>query len=134
MSFIRSKLEQSAVVWHSSLTEANKSDLERVQKAAVKIILKKSYTSYKEGLDILKLDTLDERRKKLCLKFAKNCLKHEKMKKLFPLSNKNHQMKKRLTEKFKVYHARTERYKKSAIPFMQQLLNTEAKKIQRILS
>ena len=37
---IRSKLEQSAVVWHSSLTRKNISDLERVQKSALKLILK----------------------------------------------------------------------------------------------
>ena len=37
---IRSKIEQSAVVWHSSLTKKNKRDLERVQKSALKIILK----------------------------------------------------------------------------------------------
>ena len=37
--FIRSQLEQSAVVWHSSLTEKNKNDLERVQKSALKIIM-----------------------------------------------------------------------------------------------
>ena len=34
--FIRSVLEQSATVWHSSLTEENKNDLERVQKSAVR--------------------------------------------------------------------------------------------------
>ena len=38
--FIRSVLYQSATVWHSSLTDQNKSDLERVQKASVKVILK----------------------------------------------------------------------------------------------
>ena len=38
--FIRSILEQSATVWHSNITEENSSDLERVQKSAVKIILK----------------------------------------------------------------------------------------------
>ena len=36
--FIRSHLEQSSVVWHSSLTENNINDLERVQKTALKII------------------------------------------------------------------------------------------------
>ena len=36
--FIRSILEQSATVWHSSITSENSSDLERVQKSAVKII------------------------------------------------------------------------------------------------
>ena len=38
LTFIRSVLEQSAVVWHSSLTNKNKRDLERIQKAAVKVI------------------------------------------------------------------------------------------------
>ena len=37
--FVRSILEQSCVVWHSSLTEDNSNDLERVQKSAVRIIL-----------------------------------------------------------------------------------------------
>ena len=133
MAFIRSKLEQSSVVWHSSLTEDNRRDLERVQKAAVKIILRRSYTDYEEALKILNLESLDQRRSRLCLKFAKNCLKNEKMKKLFPLASKNHNMDTRLKEKFKVNKAHSERYKKSAVPFMQNLLNQEARKIQNIL-
>ena len=36
--FVRSLLEHSATVWHSSLTEDNKNDLERVQKTALKVI------------------------------------------------------------------------------------------------
>ena len=105
-----------------------------LQKSAVKIILKNSYTNYKEALEILKMESLDERRTRLCLKFAKNCLKHEKMKRLFPLTSKNHSMKTRTIEKFKVNSANTERYKKSSIPYMQRLLNEDAKKIQKFLS
>ena len=37
--YIRSILEQSCQVWHSSLTQENRQDLERVQKNALKIIL-----------------------------------------------------------------------------------------------
>ena len=37
-SFVRSKLEKSASVWHSSLTKENETDLERVQKSAMKIV------------------------------------------------------------------------------------------------
>ena len=36
---IRSKLEQSSVLWHSSITKKCKYNLERVQKSALKIIL-----------------------------------------------------------------------------------------------
>ena len=75
---IRSKLDQSAVVWHSSLTNKNRRDLERVQKSAVKVILGQRYTSYDEGLKSLRLQSLEERREAMCLKFAKQSLKIDK--------------------------------------------------------
>ena len=37
-------------MWHSSLSKADRQDLERVQKPAVKVILKKDYVSYEEAL------------------------------------------------------------------------------------
>ena len=40
VTYIRSILEQSAVVWHSGLSEENKQDLSRVQKSARKIIVR----------------------------------------------------------------------------------------------
>ena len=46
--FVRSQLEQSAVVWHSSLSSENRADLERVQKSAVKIIMGDQYKGYKK--------------------------------------------------------------------------------------
>ena len=52
-SYIRSILEQSAVVWHFRLTEENKQDLERVQKTCLKIILKGRYIDYNSSLDLL---------------------------------------------------------------------------------
>ena len=77
---VRSKLEQSAAVWHSSLTKNNSSDLERVQKCALKVILGEKYLNYKNALEMVKLDSLEERREKLCLKLAKQCLRHDKLK------------------------------------------------------
>ena len=117
----------------SSLTEDNRRDLERVQKSALKIILKNSYINYEEALKVLKLESLDQRRSRLCLKFAKNCLKNDKMKQLFPLAEKKHGMDTRSQDKFKVHFAKSERYRKSTIPYMQKLLNNEAKKISQLL-
>ena len=37
-------------MWHSSLTVKNENDLERVQKAALRIILKDRYQSYNQPL------------------------------------------------------------------------------------
>ena len=90
--FIRSQLEQSSVVWHSSLTDESRNNLERVQKTAVKIILGDRFQGYKKGLDYLNLLTLEERREHLCLKFALKCTKNEKTKEMFPLKEKHHNM------------------------------------------
>ena len=122
---IRSKLEQSAVVWHSSLTQKDKNDLERVQKSALKLILKERYTNYKDALNVIKMDSLEMRREKLCLKFAKSCLRNEKVADMFPMNKKDHAMGRRQNEKFVIRKARTERLQRSAVVHMQRLLNNE---------
>ena len=124
-TFIRSVLEQSAVVWHSSLTNKNRSDLERVQKGAVRLIMGQNYKTYKNSLKVLKLDTLEKRREKLCLQFAKKCTMNEKMKVMFPLNNREHKMEIRNKKKYKVLKANTKRLKQSALPYMRRLLNNE---------
>ena len=121
--FVRSQLEQSAVVWSSSLTEKNKADLERVQRSALKIILGQKYKSYKNSLIKLNLESLEERRESLCLRFAQKCTTNEKTKEMFPLKFKTHNMKTRKIEKYEVQHANTERLRNSAIIYMQNLLN-----------
>ena len=121
--FVRSQLEQSAVVWHSSLTEENSSDLERVQKSAVKIMMGHRYESYQKSLIELDIQTLEERREVLCLKFAKRCLKNDKAMKMFPLNNKTSDMKTRKQEIFYVQHANTDRLQNFALIYMQNLLN-----------
>ena len=55
-TIIRSNLEFSSTVWHSGLSLADRQDLERVQKAAVKVILGKYYKNYEEALSEWKLD------------------------------------------------------------------------------
>ena len=126
--YIQSILEQSCVVWHSSLTAENAQDLERIQKAAVRIILGKNFENYEEALDKIDLQPLNVRREELCLKFAKKCLKHPKVKDMFPTREKPHEMQLRDEEKFVVRHANTERMKKSSIPYMQRILNADYNK------
>ena len=123
LTYIRSIVDQLAVVWHSSLTEKNKNDIERIQKVAVRIILGKNYTNYNEGLKKLRLQNLNDRRENACLKFAQKCIKNEKVKNMFPISVKLSKMIKRKSDKFKVKFARTKRYRQSAIPYMVNLLN-----------
>ena len=54
--YVRSILEQSSVVWHSSLTKENSEDLERVQRAALRIILGKDFKNYDDALIKADLD------------------------------------------------------------------------------
>ena len=117
--FVRSILEKYAVVWHSSLSEENKRDLERVQKSATKLILGDKYLNYENALKTLNIDTLDQRREKLCLNFAIKCTKNQRTKDMFPLKTKVHNMKSRNTEKYQVQYA----LQKSPIIHMQHLLN-----------
>ena len=121
-TFIRSRLEFASVVWHSGLTRTNEKDLERVQKSALKLILKEAYSDYSSALKLLDVESLVERRKKLSLKFAKKCLQNENFKRLFPLRKNSHVMDKRKTEKFLIKNCNTESYKKSAIPLMLTLM------------
>ena len=123
ISYIRSILEQSCQVWNFNLTNENIDDLERVQKNAFRIILGQSYSNYESALNILNLEDLQARRNYLCKKFAIKCTQNEKTKNMFKLNAKiNRNLKYR--EKYQVEFARTARYKQSAIPQMQRLLNT----------
>ena len=105
---MRSILDQSAVVWHSSLTQQNINDLERVRKSAMRIILGNEYVGYKRSLQRLEMDTLEDRRKKLCLNFAQKATKNPKTMNMFPENKKSHVMNTRQKEKFKVEQLRKE--------------------------
>ena len=122
--YIRSVVENCAVVWHSSLTLANQLAIERVQKVSLRIILGDSYLDYENALNLTKLKTLSERRKDLCLRFAKQCVKNPKTKDMFPVKEKTYDT--RMHEKFVVQPARTEKLRRSAIPYLQRLLNSHS--------
>ena len=114
------------MLWHSSLTVKNIVDLERVQKAAIRIIIGHGYDSYSQTLKFLNIDTLFERREKLCLRFAKRSLNVENFKHLFPLYKNEHKMKTRYSPKFEQAKTSSNRYKMSTIPHLQRMLNRQA--------
>ena len=119
--YVRSVVENSAVVWHSSLTKGQSLEIERIQKVALRIILKSDYISYENALQMTSLPTLYDRRIQLCKTFALKCTKNPKTRSMFPLNSKPRNL--RNPEKYHVTHANTNRLAKSAIPFMQKLLN-----------
>ena len=123
--YIRSILEQSCTIWHSSLTQENITDLERIQKNALRNILQDKYIDYESALHTLKLETLENRRKKLMIKYSKQCLKIDQTKHLFPLNKTSHCMQIRKRNKYEINKTNTERYRKSTVPYIQRLLNEE---------
>ena len=62
--------EYAAPVWHPNLTLTDNDNIERVQKAALKLIYQERYISYENALKNSKLSSLSSRRVKLCTKFA----------------------------------------------------------------
>ena len=92
-------------------------DLERVQKAALRVILKSEYGNYDNALKMSMLLCLDERREVMSLIFAKNCLKNSYFSKLIPTNEFKHEMKKRNPFLYAMKRTNTKRLKRSGIPF-----------------
>ena len=132
-SQVRGILEYCSTVWHSSLTGADSDDIERVQKAALRLIMGNSYQGYNQALLHMNLDSLKERREKMALTFAKKTLRLDNFSKFFPINKAKHLMAKRNPDKYAVNNAKTERYRRSAVPFLQRLLNEDYSKQRKNL-
>ena len=121
---VRSIVEFAAPVWHSSLTGEDRIKIERIQKSALHIILGINYKSYRSALKMTNLDTLFERRRKLCKTFAKRSLKHPKFKHWFKPRTlmPNARSKK---PKFCSVYSQTSRFQKSAFSYLTDVLNQQ---------
>ena len=118
----RSILEYCSVVWQAGLTQANRADLERVQKSACAIILGKEYVSYQTALDNLGLEKLEARRVSLSTKF-----KSKKNSNWF-VPDSNPLNTRRKVQHVKEAQCRTRRFQNSALPYLTNLLKTDASK------
>ena len=73
--FIRSITEYCTVAFHSSLTVAQATDIERILKTSLQVILGDAYVDYPAALGISGLRTLHNRCDKRCLDYALKLLK-----------------------------------------------------------
>ena len=131
--YIRSILENAATVWHSGLTQGNIEDLERLQKSSLKVMCGKNYSTYEQALKDMNMESLNDRRTKLCVNFIKKSIKLENFKELFP-ENKNINMNIRNHERYYVKKYKTERCKKSSVPYFQSLMNKYVKEQKDMFS
>ena len=120
---IRSVLELAVPVWHGGITLSEQIDLERIQRSATHIILGEDFVSYKEALKSLELDTLKERRDRLCLNFGKKAEKHPKFQKWFkPAVYPQRTRQDKL--KYCSVVSKHSRFEKSPLPSLTKRLNT----------
>ena len=120
---IRSILELAAPAWQGALTQSEKNDLERIQRAACHIILGSTYVSYSQSLKALNIQSLEHRRNKLSIKFAKKAEKNHKFKNWFKVNQRKANTR-QVPTKYLPVRANHARYLKSPISFLTKLLNT----------
>ena len=84
-------------------------------------MLKNRYKDYQNALQILDLEDLVQRRNNLCKSFAKQSVKNASLH--FESNDKLHTMITRYTNEYKIEQCHTERFRMSALPQMQRMLN-----------
>ena len=118
---IRSTLEQGAPICSGALSKTNIDEFESIQRSAFKIILRGKYHDYDNALNYLGESTLEERRRKICFKFAKKSVKHPKMKHLF---RKSKNLETRRGVKFIEPRYKTDRANNGPVNYLIRLLNS----------
>ena len=98
-----------------------------MQRAALHIILGYRYSSYKEALALFGIDSLEDRRVKLCSKFAHKAVKHDKFTKWFKV-NETRTRTRQQQPKYCHVRARLGRYQKSPLSYLTEILNCTKKK------
>ena len=125
---VRSILELAVPVWNAGLTKHESNQIERIQRTAFHIILGEGYVGYQNALEKLNNDRLSNRRMKLYEKFAKRAAKHDQFKNWFnEKSDKSFNMNTRSKKAKLKYHevlTRTNRYQRSPIPYLTNILNS----------
>ena len=122
---IRCIMEYACPVWTANLTKAESIQIERVQKAALAIILDRQYNSYEEALEILECESLENRRKTINLRFAKKCVKDNRFSHWFSRSQEfrsNTSTRSCKNLSLAPVQARTKAFEKSPIAYLTKLL------------
>ena len=123
-SYLRPICEYAAPLWHSSITVAESTKIERIQKRALRIILGGDYTNYIDVLKSLKIPSMHQRREKLCLKFANNVLSSPNFRYLLPdFRDSNRVLRSNIRRKVNEIKCITDRYFYSATPFLARQIN-----------
>ena len=122
-AFILPKLTYASPAWSSSLNVTQQRQLERVQKRACRTILGTAYISYQDALTTLNLPSLTDRHHETLRTFGADLLHHPRHRHLLPPPAPRPPRAVRHHNILKPIRARTDRYKKSPIPSIVNILN-----------
>ena len=120
---VRSILEYCVPVWHPGLTIAQSDQIERVQNCCLQVIMGPNFQSARSARIILKLETLEKRRKDLCYNFAKKAINHNNHTNWFQEVRKERNTRGNKKNILKPTFCRTKRFEKSPIPYLTDLIN-----------
>ena len=123
---VRCVVEFAVAAWNSSLTKYEVTQIERVQKAALAILLGDKYMNYENALSLTGLKCLSVRREDLCLIFAKKASNNPKYGYWFS-ENLHAPNTRQNKDKLEPVQYRTDRFRKSPISYLTHLLNNERK-------
>ena len=129
--YVRTPLEYAAPVWHPGLAEYQHSEIERIQRRCLKIILGREYGGWQEqggryqrALHRLQLPTLRERREALTLRLGQQILRSPDHRDLLPpLNAQRHGRILRDNHLLQGVRCRTARYENTFVPYAVKLLN-----------
>ena len=122
---LRCVTEQACPAFNGSLTLNDITNLEKLQRTATKVILGEKFSSYKNALQFLELETLEKRRESICLNFATKTSKNPKFSAWFQKSKANPRNPSHpyTTKEYLETFARTAIYEKSPLLYLTRLLN-----------
>ena len=121
---IRPIMEFAVPVWATRITNYEERLIERTQKTALHIIWGNLYTTYENALSDSELETLVMRRGNLMEKFATKTQNNSKFSSWFKPNTNCESNTRSKNYPFKPVPARTERFARSAIPKLTEILNT----------
>ena len=123
---VRSILEQAVPAWNGAISQAEVTDIERVQKCALHIILGDNYLTYNEALVTVNLQKLSLGREQLCLIFARKAENNSTHKEWFKLTRQSNT--RQNPNRYCATVSRTGRLLRSPIPYLTGLLNAKKNK------
>ena len=120
----RIHLEMCTPVWHNSITLSQRNSLARAQRVAMAAMVGRWAPSHSDQLGELGLESLVLRRDQICARFARSTATRSRHQDIFSLAPAGPERPGKQSVKYLEPRARTAAYRKSAVPYLTRVLNS----------